>query len=343
MTKAGDGEITLSNAAAFDGRINVNGGIFVVDNADGLGTPTGPTSIAAGGGTVEFDGSLTIADNFLQLGGRFDTVLAPHIRSTSGNSQMTGNIQSASGGNGFANVRLENAASGTTLTIDNTAATPAQLSDPSGDGRFVFQGTGNFKIGDEANGGDPMLDILGNPTVDVGSARITGFGVDVVVALEDVTDTVTIATAVRSTDTTNASGYYWGGSTIVESGTLEVLSSGNDFGELQSSTIAVLDGARFDVSDFATANEGYKLQVVNDPTPDEPFSGDETGQVLTGSGTIVASTVGIKAFEDAIFNPGDDVGTLNVDGTMTIDQFQANPNGALNYQLGSAGRPLVVV
>ena len=73
-----------------------------------------------------------------------------------------------------------------------------------------------------------------------------------------------------------------------------------------------------------------------DPDPDDiPFNGDEIGQVLTGSGTVVTSSLGIRAFEDAVISPGDDVGTLNVAGKLTINQSQSNPNGALNYQLGN--------
>ena len=231
LTKAGDGEITLSNAAAFDGRINVNGGILWST----MRTIWGHHWTDVDCGWRRYAGIRRLGRvsdhrrDFPQLGGRFAAVPAPHIRSTAGSNQITGNIQSNSGNNAFANVRFENAAEGTTLTIDNTAATPAQLSDPSGQGRFVFQGTGNFKIGNEANGGDPMSGA-------VGSGRITGFNVDVVVALEDVTDTVTIATAVQSTDTANATGYYWGGDTLIESGTLAVIDDGLDRGELASAT-----------------------------------------------------------------------------------------------------------
>ncbi len=313
LTKDGDGRLTLSNAALYDGELTVGAGVLVVNNGSGLGTAVGGTAVEAAAGTIELNGgaaALAISEPITRLQGRTNDA-TPHLRSVAGNNTLTGAISvlGAAGTTG----NLENAAQGTTLTINSTIADTFNE-----EVSVVFQGTGNFKIGNELT---------------PGSGKIVGDNVDVIVRLTDPTDSVTIATAAASTDTTNATGSYWGGSTIVESGTLVMKSDGASNGELASSRIDVRAGARLDVSGFTTA--GYSLQVVDDPDA-VPFNGDEIGQVLTGGGQVITSAQGLRAFEDAVIAPGDGVGTLTITGGLTVNQSQANPNGALNYQLGSA-------
>lgn len=314
LVKAGDGGVQLSNAGGFDGNVTVNGGTLVVSTSDGLGTTNGTTQVGAEGGTVELDGSggsLTINENFNRLLARFNGVPEAHIRNTAGNNTLAGTIEA--GGGAFGAARFENTASGSTLTLNNTIS----YTNEDTAFNFVFQGTGNFQVG---NSSTP------------GSGKIVGNNVNVLVDLEDASDTVTIATAAASTDTTNATGSFWGGSTTIRSGTLVIEQDGlSNNGELASASINVETGATFDVSDFSV----YSLQVVDDPDA-VPFNGDEIGQRLGGGGTVNTGSGTLNVFEDAVINPGDSVGTLNVTGNMSINQSQANPNGALNYELGSA-------
>ena len=313
LVKAGAGAAKLSNAGSYDGNISVNGGTLVVDSATGLGTTTGTTQIGDAGGTLELDGaggSLTIAENFNSLIGRFSGVPEAHIRNTAGNNSLTGTIQA--GGGDFGNARFENADEGSTLTINNTISHAVE----DRAFNFVFQGTGNFQVGNSAT---------------PGSGQIVGNNVNVVVELEDPTDTVTISTAQATTDTANGTGSYWGGSTTVRSGTLVIEQDGVlNVGEIVGRSINVQSGATLDVSDFSA----YSLQIVDDPDG-TPFNGDEIGQVLSGGGTIDTGSGTLNAFEDSVITPGDSAGTLNVSGNMTINQAGANPNGALNYELSS--------
>ncbi|MEM9352105.1 MAG: autotransporter-associated beta strand repeat-containing protein [Planctomycetota bacterium] len=312
FVKSGDGAAKLSNAAGFNGDIFVNGGALVVDSAGGLGTGSGDTQVGQDGGTVEIDGSggaLTITENFNRLLSRFNGVQEAHIRNTAGNNTITGTIEA--GGGEFGNARFENTAEGTTLTLD----TPLTYTVENDFFTFQFRGTGDFQIGDAAT---------------PGSGSIRGNNVNVVVALDDPTDQVTIATAVDSLDTSNATGSKWGNNTTIESGTLAVLQDGSNDGELASRTIDVQSGGTFDISDFSA----YSLQVVEDPDQ-VPFNGDEIGQTLSGGGTVNAGTGTLQVFEDAVIAPGDSTGTLNVTGNLSINQTQANPNGALNYELGN--------
>ena len=312
FVKSGDGAAKLSNAGSFDGQIFVNGGTLAVDSSSGLGSGVAGTQVGADGGTVELDGSggnLTISENFDRLLSRFDAVPEAHIRNTAGNNTITGTVEAGAGE--FGNARFENTANGSTLTINNSVTYTVE------DDFFTFEfsGTGNFQVG---NASTP------------GSGSIRGNNVNVLVDLDDPTDTVTIATAVASLDTSNATGSYWGNNTTIQSGTLRVLSDGSNGGELASRTINVQSGGTFDVSDFGA----YSLQIVEDPNG-TPFDGDEIGQTLGGAGTVNTGSGTLQAFEDAVIAPGDSTGTLNVAGNLSINQTQANPNGALNYELGS--------
>ena len=320
LVKVGEGTLNLANASGITGDIHVNEGIYVVDNNDGLGDATGVTKVDAGGGTVELDGSggnLTIAENFQRLQGRFTGVPESHIDNTAGNNTLTGTLNAS--GDAFSNVRIENSAPATTLTINNTALTPATLFDADDeDLRFVFSGLGDITIGD-AN----------TP----GSGKIVGSSIDVIVAMDDPNATVTIGTALNTLDTSNATGSYWGGVTTIQSGTLAVLSEAtNTNGELASSSINVQNGATFDISDFSS----YSLQIVLDPDASGSPNGDETGQLLSGAGTVNTGTGTLNFFEDSRLAPGDSAGTLNVIGNMTMNMTQANPNGALNYELSDS-------
>lgn len=324
FVKAGEGTLTLSNAAGHTGDIHVNVGTLVVDNNNGLGDTTGTTKIDAGGGTVDLDGSggsLTIAEDFNRLQGRFDGVPESHIRNIAGNNSLTGTLDAS--GDGFSNVRIENAAAGTTLTINNSPLDPALLLDSDDeDLQFVFKGTGDIKVGNENT---------------PGSGRIVGSGVNVIVAMDDPTDSLTIATAEGSSDTSNATGFYWGGTTTVQSGTMVVLQDGIlNNGELRTTTIDVQSGATFDVSDFAGgSNSSYSLQVV---TVDPNDATNNVGQRLTGAGTVVTNAATLNAFEDSIIAPGDSAGTLNVTGNLAVTLFGANTNGGFEFELSdSAG------
>ena len=315
LTKDGAGTLELSNAASFDGAINVANGTLVVDSATSLGTTTGMTTVGEFGAVMDVSGSVTIAED-IRLEARFDDT-SSHLRSSAGNNTFTGQIDA--GGGADDTVTLENAADGTTVTFNNTSVSTARLYDEFNEEvDFVFTGTGNFKIGNEN-------------TPDSGA--IVGDNVDVVVRMTDPTDTVTIATASNTTDTTNATGLFWGGTTTVESGTLAILDSATNDGqgEIVSSTIDVKAGATFDTSAFST----YSLQVVDDPDA-TPFNGDEIGQRLSGAGTINTGAGTITAFEDAVVAPGDSAGTLNVTGNMTFNMTQANPNGGLDYELSNS-------
>ena len=287
------------NNSAYTGTFTVQEGVLLVDNVNDLGDPNGITSIAGSTGVVQLNGGLTYNESF-SLGGRAGNNFAgaeilPHLRNDSGNNTITGSI-TTNGGN-FHNVTID---AGTTLTVNNTAGSPAVIDNTNGTLRF--QGDGNTVIGNSAT---------------PGSGQITGDGN----ILKQGTGTLTIATA--STDPNQFST----GDLTIEEGTVEVLFSGSNNGELANHIINVQAGATFDIDAFSF----YNIQFVSNP--DETVStGDEIGQTITGAGTIVAQT--LNGFEHMNLSPGDSVGTLTIQGNFSMITGTANAQGRLSYELG---------
>ena len=240
-TVTGDGEIRYgedattetitigSGTSAHTGASAVRGGTVIANQAGDFGTTDRPTWVNLPTGELRLDGSggaITTAENF-NIGSRTETTL-PHLTNSAGSNTITGNV---TGTNGDGN-HILSAASGTTLTINNTALEPAIVSDDNESGTFVFQGDGNIVIGNNAT---------------PGSGKLRGANVNI---LKQGSGTLTIATA--TTDPND----FQGGTTTIEAGTLEVLTD-SDSGELASSVIQVQAGATFDVSDFGN----YSAQV----------------------------------------------------------------------------------
>ena len=123
---------------------------------------------------------------------------------------------------------------------------------------------------------------------------------------------------------------FHGGNTTIEAGTLKVKanSPGGTQGELRSSQIAVQAGATFDTSDFGT----YSLGVE---------------QKLSGAGTVDTGTGTLQVFSDNTVAPGDSVGTLTIDGDLTLNAFEgSSPTGGFEFELSpstASGNDQVVV
>ena len=80
-------------------------------------------------------------------------------------------------------------------------------------------------------------------------------------------------------------------------------------------------GAIYDVSDFGTYNLGV-------------------GKSIGGGGTIDANDGGtfktVGYFDDGFLVPGDSIGTLTVDGNLSLNTFSDVPTGAMTFELGSS-------
>ncbi len=317
---AGDGDIALSNTLTtetitFDaantttGQIDINGGTLVVSHADGLGSAsTGlqadRTFINGGSaeGTLEVSGGINITNEYIRIQGRDADNLDPAL-SSSGNNTLGGNIEIASSG---VNGNIEVAA-GSTLTLGGS------ISGNDGTAHsLVFSGDGNTVI----NG------IITDDTIDnatPGNPRVNSTSNDISVVKQG-TGTMTINTATSSVND------YWRGDTIIEGGTIEVISDGpSDNGELASATIQVRSGATLDVDHFG-------------------FYSAQSGQDISGAGEIHAQT--FAAFGDSLVSPGDSIGTLTLKGAggtgdgnfyLGSDFFDATgARGGLDFELSSS-------
>ncbi len=317
---AGDGQISLSDtlttevviidaAKSFTGNFNVNGGTLQVTHADGLGSAsTGlqadRTFIAGGGneGTLEVSGGINIANEYLRIQGRNADNQDPAL-SSSGNNTLGGNIEII-GSSVNGNIEV---AAGSTLTLGGTIS-----GNDSTAHSLVFSGDGNTVI----NG------IITDDTIDnatAGNPRVNSTSNDISVVKQG-TGTMTINTASTSTND------YWFGDTIIEGGTIEVISDGpTNNGELASATIQINAGATLDVDHFG-------------------FYSAQSGQDISGAGEIHAQT--FATFGDSLLSPGDSIGTLTLKGAGGIgdgnfylgsDFFDAaGARGGLDFELSSS-------
>ena len=220
-----------------------------------------------------------------------DAADAVSLSSASGNNSWAGNIRGAVGGTQY---NFESADPSGTLTLSGTIS-----ASDSATRNFVFSGDGDTVISGKIT--DLETDANGDP-VDPATNAVNNVSV-----FKRGTGTLTISTA------SSQQNDYWQARTVVEGGTLEVISDGVDQGELWSETIDVKAGGTLDVDHFGV----YNLQPA---------------QNLGGAGTVVASTLGI--WDDNSLTPGDSVGTLTINGTVTLSAGGGG-GGALNYELGN--------
>ncbi len=295
-----DAPATLSAANTYTGVTNVSG--------DGVLTPGNNAALGAGGtgasGTVVFGDQNT--SSVALTGGRTiaNEVLRPGARqnATIDAPHLTSAGTNAWNGNILGELGGTNynfLSTSGTLTLGGTLSAP-----DTGVRNFVFDGAGNFSVALITDG---LADADGNFSV---------------ISLEDNVNVIKRGTGTLTVTTaTDANDDFWSGTTTIQAGTVVVQDDGLDNGELRSD-VTVNAGAFFDIDDFAT----YNLL---------PTTGLEVG--IGGGGTVIANTLG--AFESSTITPGDSVGTLKVNGNMTLTYFDADaavvPNsGSLNYELG---------
>ncbi len=306
--------ITVSSAnPGFQGQVSIGGGTLEVTNSGSLGSGdnTAATGTSVDGNTSQGAlrlSNVTVSGERLALGGRAPDITAPHLSST-GNSGWTGDIVGDTAGNQY-NIESQSG----TLTISGNISFPDQ------DDRYLnLSGAGNGIIQGR------IIDRTIKPSDGAEAANVN--------VMKTGSGTWTIATIPppENSDPLNLStardGYHQG-RTVVAGGTLAVQATGSSDGELWSRTIEVHQGAVFDASSFST----YSLQAIDDPDG-TLGTGDETGQTLTGSGTVKVGG-SLAAYDDSTLAPGDHVGTLTLNGNFSYSTFANTPAGSWDYELG---------
>ncbi|MCA9236796.1 MAG: autotransporter-associated beta strand repeat-containing protein [Planctomycetales bacterium] len=293
--------VTFSGAKTFAGTIDVNGGTLAISNSSALGagdgTPATQTRVnefgGQGTGKLALSGNINVANELLILGPRRGEGVADLVHLTSaGNNTWGGNIKGDANGD---NYNFESTSG--TLTLSGTMSAP-----DGNDGvrNFVFSGAGNFNVTGK---------IIDFETNDNGVKDVASLDTQVNVYVnKQGSGTLTIRTATAQEDD------FWRGGTVVEGGTLEVISNGANAGELWG-PIEVRSGATLDVDHFGT----YSLQV---------------GQSLSGGGTIQATGKTVAIFDDNSISPGDGVGTLTINGNATLSDVGGG-GGVLSFELGN--------
>lgn len=292
--------VTRSTSSTIGGQIEIDGGTLAISNASALGTgdgtPATQTRVNEFGGTgtgkLALSGNINVSSELLILGPRRG-VAANYVHVTSaGNNTWGGNIQGDANGD---NYNFESTSG--TLTLSGTLSAP---DGGAGIRNFVFSGAGNFNVTDR------ITDFSTNAN---GEQDLVSLDTEVNVHVyKQGSGTLTIGTASSDPD------LYWHGDTVIEGGTLEVISDGSNNGELRSRSIDIRSGAILDVDHFGT----YSLQV---------------GQSLSGGGAVLATGKTLAIFDDNIVSPGDSVGTLTITGNASLSDLGGG-GGVLSFELG---------
>lgn len=293
--------VTFNSAKTLSGTIDINGGTLAISNSGALGTGDGTTATQTrvndfgglGSGKLALSGNINVANELLILGPRRGEGVADLAHLTSaGNNTWGGNIKGDANGD---NYNFESTSG--TLTLGGT------LSAPDGDGgvrNFVFSGAGNFDV-------TSLSDFESDANGDIGLGAVN-VETNVFVTKRG-TGTLTIRTATAQQDD------FWQGGTVIEAGTVEVISNGANAGELWG-PIEIRSGATLDVDHFGT----YALGP---------------GQTVSGGGTVRATGKTFKIFADNSISPGDSVGTLTINGNAQLSDEFGSQGGILTFELGN--------
>lgn len=297
----GTGSLAISNTLStevitFDTAKNFNGPITVNGGTLRVTNSGALGSGGTGDGTLET--AIPTGAGKLELAGGVN--IANEVFQVSGRDNDS--VQLGSTGNNTYGGHLDGQAGGENYNIESNSGTltlsgTLSATDTAANRTFVFDGAGDVLV----TGKITDLDVEADGTTGGISAENN------VNVVKRGSGTLTIGTA------TADSGDYWFGDTTVEQGTLAVTSSGGDVGELRSRSIDVKSGATLDTTSFGV----YNMQV---------------GQTLSGGGTVVANTLGI--FDDGFISPGDNRGTLTIDGSATFQGFNS-ADGGFAFELGA--------
>ncbi|WP_425395565.1 beta strand repeat-containing protein [Aeoliella sp.] len=326
--------VTLGAKVTFTGA-NTHTGTTTIEGTDTVLTLSGSGTLGASDGTaasetriggaaqLTFQGK-AIGNEVLKLDERANEGTPAHL-STGGTSSWAGNIFADTPGEG-SHYKIESTSG--TLTLGGTISAFDDVA--PNDRYYVFDTAAGSTIAitgaitdyaTDANGDFLDADMNGTPDTNAG---------DNVHVIKRGPGTLNISTGGQNTIADQFN--FHRATTVIEEGTLAVIDSQTaNAGELYTSRIEVHSGAVFDTSAFTT----YNLQVTQDPDGIE-FNGDEIGQTLAGTGTIDTGAGTLGMFEDSVVEPGtNNVGTLTVDGTLSISSTQANPNGGMNFDLAN--------
>lgn len=194
ITKSGTGSLVLSGANTYTGLTTVSAGVLNVQNATGLGTTAGATSVTSGA-ALELEGGIVITGEALTLNGN-GIASSGALRNISGNNSFNGNITLGS-------ATLVSSDAGT-LTIN-----PAAGNAFAGAFALTFGGAGNITVN------DPIATGAGTVTKD-GTGRLTLTGASTYTGL------TTINNGALRAQSATALGTNAAGTTVANGAALEI-------------------------------------------------------------------------------------------------------------------------
>lgn len=263
LTKTGAGTLTLFGANSYTGATTVSAGVLNIQNATGLGTTAGGTTVNSGA-ALQLQGGITVGNEALTLNGTGLSSTGA-LRNISGNNSWAGAVTINS------TTRI-NSDSGT-FTLDVTSGNAITGTNDS----LQFGGAGNVTINDAIATGTGTLTKDGTGTLTLGAANTY-------------TGATTVSAGILNIQNAASLGTTGGGTTVSNGATLQLqggITVGLEALNIRGAGASGQTGALVNVS--GTNNYSGLLTLAGATT----LSSNSGTLNLTNLGTITGATFGL--------------------------------------------------
>jgi fibronectin-binding autotransporter adhesin len=335
FTKSGTGTLTLSGSNTYSGLTTINAGILDIQNANGLGTTAGSTTVVAGA-TLQLQSGISLGGEPLTLNGTGYSGNGA-MRNLSGNNSYAGSITLGSASTissdagtltlsgGITNGGFTSTFMGAGNIFEGGIVSGSGGVTKNGAGTLTLGGANTYLGNTTINGGTVAVSTDGNLgalssaiTVNAGTLEIaTGFSTSRAISLGNSASTFqvdagqifTVNLAITGTGTLNKTGAgtmvlsavnLFSGGTSVIAGTLQL--GAND--RLLSSAGLTIGGGTFDLQTFNQTTGAVTLS-----------SGSITG---TGTATVTGSSYDLQSGTVTARLAGNGTVTKTTTGTVTL-------------------------
>ncbi len=298
LIKVGTGTLTLTGANSYDGLTTVSAGILNIQNATGLGTTNGSTTVSSGA-TLQIQG-VSIGNETLTLRGAGAAGQNGALVNVSGTDNYGGLVVLAaastiSSDSGTFNLTNTGTITGPTFGLTLAGAGNGSISSIIGTttGTLTKNGIGTWTLSGTAANTYTGVTTVNEGELDLSkTAGVAAIAGNLVIGDGTATDTIKLINSDQIADTSdvtiNSSGVF---NLNGKNETIDALNSGSSTASITLGAGVLTVGANNEASAaFAGVISGTGGSLIKSGTGTQTLSGNDT---YTGGTTIIAGTIGI--------------------------------------------------